>query len=98
MAYKNARDILPAELIEEIQKYVQGEQLYIPQKENVRAKWGKKSGARKAITFRNREIVNKYREGNSIEELAELFCLSDESIRKIIYSTSDQDIDSKHKR
>ena len=33
MKYKNANSILPAELIESIQKYVQGEYIYIPIKE-----------------------------------------------------------------
>lgn len=33
MKYKNAGAILPSKLIEEIQKYVQGEFLYIPKKD-----------------------------------------------------------------
>ena len=85
MNYKNAKDILPPELLKEIQNYVQGERIYIPQLENVRTTWGKKSGSRREITFRNNEILNKYKEGMTMDELAELFCLSNESIRKIIY-------------
>jgi Mor family transcriptional regulator len=85
LSYKNAKDILPPELLREIQNYVQGERIYIPQVENVRTKWGKKSGTREAITFRNKEIYQKYKEGLSIEELSDLFCLSVESIRKIVY-------------
>jgi Mor family transcriptional regulator len=83
--YKNAKDIFPPELLKEIQKYVQGERVYIPQLENVRTNWGKKSGSRLEITFRNNEIMKKYKEGLSMDELAELFCLSGESIRKIVY-------------
>ncbi len=86
MSYKNARDLLPPKLLEEVQKYVQGEQIYIPQKESVKRKWGAKSGARQQITFRNREIIKKFKDGHSIEQLAELFCLSDETVRKIVYS------------
>ncbi|WP_026477785.1 CD3324 family protein [Alkaliphilus transvaalensis] len=86
MNYKNAKDILPPELLKEIQNYVQGERIYIPQLENVRTTWGKKSGTREEITFRNNEILNKYKEGSTMDELAELFCLSNESIRKIIYN------------
>lgn len=85
MNYKNAKDIFPPELLQEIQKYVRGERIYIPQQENVRTNWGKKSGSREEITFRNNEILKKYRDGLAINELAELFCLSSESIRKIIY-------------
>ena len=33
MKYKNAAAVLPTELIEEIQKYIQGEFLYIPKKD-----------------------------------------------------------------
>lgn len=33
MKYKNAGEILPPELVEEIQKYVQGAFLYIPKKD-----------------------------------------------------------------
>jgi DNA-binding NarL/FixJ family response regulator len=83
--YKNAKDIFPPELLKEIQSYVQGERIYIPQLENVRTTWGNKSGSRSEITFRNNEIIKKYKDGLSMDEIAELFCLSSESIRKIIY-------------
>ncbi len=90
MSYRNAKCILPPELLAEVQKYVQGEQIYIPQQENKKVKWGKKSGAIKNISFRNKEILNKYKEGLSYEELAKIFFLSTESIRKIIYSQKDK--------
>lgn len=85
MNYKNAKDIFPPELLREIQNYVQGERIYIPQLDDVRLTWGTKSGAHQEITFRNAEIIKNYKEGLKIEELAQIFCLSDESIRKIVY-------------
>ncbi|KAB3531104.1 CD3324 family protein [Alkaliphilus serpentinus] len=85
MRYKNGRDLFPPELLKEIQKYVQGEKVYIPQTDENRAGWGEKSGGRIEISFRNGEIVKKYNEGFSIEDLGDLFCLSTETIRKIIY-------------
>lgn len=85
MNYKNAKDIFPPELLREIQNYVQGERIYIPQIDNVRLTWGSKSGSHEKITFRNAEIVKKYRQGSTIEELSEIFYLSSESIRKIVY-------------
>lgn len=85
MNYKNAKDIFPPELLKEIQNYVHGERIYIPQLDNVRTNWGNKSGSRQEITFRNNEILEKYRDGLNMDELAELFCLSSESIRKIVY-------------
>lgn len=87
MNYKNAKDIFPPELLREIQNYIHGERVYIPQLENMRTVWGNKSGSRQEITFRNNEITSKYKEGLNIDELAELFCLSPESIRKIVYKT-----------
>jgi Mor family transcriptional regulator len=83
--YKNAKDILPPELLREIQNYVQGERIYIPQLDNVRVTWGSKSGSHQEITFRNAEILSKYKDGLNIDELSEIFCLSTESIRKIVY-------------
>lgn len=85
MSYKNGKEIFPPELLREIQNYVQGERIYIPQLEDVRTSWGKKSGSREEITFRNNEILKKYEDGLNMDELAELFCLSTESIRKIVY-------------
>ena len=35
LKYKNANNILPAELIETIQQYVQGEYIYIPIKDKI---------------------------------------------------------------
>jgi len=85
LSYKNAKDIFPPELLREIQNYVQGERVYIPQLNNLRRSWGKKSGSKEEITFRNNEILKKYRDGLTIDELSELFCLGSESIRKIVY-------------
>ena len=84
MKYLNASDILPDELLKEIQKYVSGEAIYIPS--NVeRKKWGHGSGARLFYKQRNEEIRYKYSQKVSIEKLAEEYCLSTETIRKIVY-------------
>lgn len=85
MSYKNGREIFPPELLKEIQKYVQGERVYIPQLENVKETWGTKSGTREKITFRNMEIIKQYKQGSSIDELSDIFCLSVDTIKKIVY-------------
>lgn len=36
MKYENAKDILPAKLLEEVQKYVEGKVIYIPKMRNRR--------------------------------------------------------------
>ncbi|WP_425448999.1 CD3324 family protein [Dethiothermospora halolimnae] len=84
MKYKKASDILPDELLREVQKYIEGETLYIP-KEKKRRKWGERSGARKFFKERNEEIRNKFYHKTSLEELAEEYNLSTETIRKIVY-------------
>ena len=84
MKYKKASDILPDELLREVQKYIDGEALYIP-KSKARKKWGEGSGVRSFFLQRNEEIRNKFFHKVPIEELAEEYCLSYETIRKIVY-------------
>lgn len=84
MKYHKAEIILPKELIEELQKYVQAGYIYIPAKDQRRS-WGEVSGYRQELDKRNIVIREKYRSGISIEELAESYALSVSAIRKIIY-------------
>lgn len=84
MKYRNASDILPDELLKEIQKYAAGETLYIPSSDE-RKKWGQGSGAKQFYKQRNEEIRSKYFNKTSIDALAEAYNLSTETIRKIVY-------------
>ena len=84
MKYKKASDILPDELLREVQQYIDGESLYIP-KGKKRKKWGEDSGGRRFFLQRNEEIRFKFFHKVPIEELAEEYSLSYETIRKIIY-------------
>ena len=84
MKYRNASDILPDELLKEIQKYTSGEAIYIPNNTE-RKKWGQGSGARLFYKERNEEIKNKYYQKVSMDDLADEYCLSLETIRKILY-------------
>ncbi|GGG59426.1 CD3324 family protein [Paenibacillus radicis (ex Gao et al. 2016)] len=86
MKYISAETILPEDLLKEIQKYVQGRMVYIPNSAGSRKKWGEKSGNREYLRVRNGQIRQKFDEGLSIEQLSELFSLSPESIKKIVYS------------
>ncbi len=85
MKYINANAILPDVLVEELQKYVQAGYIYVPAKEEHHKSWGELSGYRKELEKRNRMIVSEYRQGSSVEELADRYCLSIYAIRKIIY-------------
>ncbi|MBO1624646.1 hypothetical protein COE15_11490 [Bacillus cereus] len=86
MKYVKAAAVLPENLIIEIQKYVQGETIYIPKQENTHYKWGTRSGGRKQLDERNRAIKYAFKSGVSIHQLAEEYFLSNETIKKIVYS------------
>ena len=85
MKYENAGDVLPEQLLREIQRYAAGKLLYVPAREEKRA-WGESSGYREQLQKRNRMIRNKYAHGMTVSELADEYFLSLDSIKKIIYS------------
>jgi len=85
MKYKNASDVLPEALLKEVQKYAAGETLYFP-KDREREKWGEVTGSRSFYRERNEEIRQKYLQKMSIAHIAEEYCLSIETIRKIVFS------------
>ena len=87
MKYENANNVLPPDLISEIQKYVAGKLLYIPQKNEPMA-WGSLSGTRQKLRKRNQRIYDEYRNGKGIGELSEEYFLSVDSIRKIVYGAN----------
>ena len=84
MKYRKASELFPDELLKEIQKYAAGELVYIP-KTGERNDWGEKSGARAYYLARNAEIRRKHLEGSTLEELAEDYGLSHDTIRRILY-------------
>ncbi|KAB2493418.1 CD3324 family protein [Priestia endophytica] len=86
MKYINANKVLPEKLIVEIQKYVQGETLYIPKTKTAYLKWGTSSGGRRILDRRNDAIKNSFISGSSIQQLAEEYYLSTETIKRIVYS------------
>ena len=86
MRYVKAKTFLPESLLKEIQKYIQGEYIYIPSQQSTRKRWGEKSGSRDYIQNRNISIRNKYKNGCTIKDLAEEFFLSVHSIKKIVYT------------
>ena len=85
MKYINANEILPDALVEELQKYVQAGYIYVPAKDEQHKAWGELSGYREELKRRNQMIVSEYRQGTSVEELADRYYLSIYAIRKIIY-------------
>ena len=84
MKYENAKDIFPASLLEEVQKYAEGKVIYIPKCTKTRG-WGEASGYREKLNKRNSLICNRYSVGRSILEIAEEFYLSPETVKKFVY-------------
>ena len=87
MKYINAAMLLPDELVKELQGYIRGGYIYVPAVHEQRKCWGELSGYRKELHQRNSRIIEEYKNGISIEELAEKYYLSVYTIRKIIYHT-----------
>ncbi len=81
MSYINANIILPKELINEIQKYVQGVNLYIPK---IPEKKKTDSCYQKELSERNKEIYQMFQSGNKVSELAKMYYLSEKSIYRIL--------------
>lgn len=85
MSYRNAEEILPVEILELIQQYVDGENIYIPRKSENRKTWGEGTQLKAELTARNREIYQGYLEGMKMAELADKYFLSEKSIQRIVY-------------
>lgn len=84
MEYKNAAQILPEKLLQEVQAYVDGGILYIP-KASSRKQWGIVNGSQRFYVTRNWEIKKLFREGTAITELSRQYGLAASTIKKIIY-------------
>ena len=85
MSYVNADEILPEDLVREIQRYVDGKVLYIPRKDENLLSWGEKNGTKDRLAKRNREIVSRYYSGVTVAELGIMYFLSEKRIRGIIH-------------
>ena len=82
MKYTNASSVLPQELVEMIQSYVQGEYLYIPIKEkNTEVS---QTDYKIELEKRDAHIFTKYLEGVGNRQLSQIYNLSESSIRRII--------------
>lgn len=84
MGYRKAEEILPLEVIELIQQYVDGENIYIPRKSENRQSWGSGTEIRQELYARNQQIYSDYLSGTDFSELAERYYLSVKSIQRIV--------------
>lgn len=84
VSYQKAIDVLPQEMIELIQKYIDGEYLYIPRKAESKKAWGEETQTRSELENRNQSIYRDYQNGKSVKQLAEHYFLSEKSIQRIV--------------
>ncbi|WP_349946975.1 CD3324 family protein [Lacrimispora sp. BS-2] len=84
MRYQKANEILPAELVELIQNYIDGEYVYIPRKQENKRTWGQRTGAREERKRRDISIYADYVSGICVKHLAERYYLSEKSIQRIV--------------
>ena len=94
MRYQKANEILPEELVELIQNYIDGEYVYIPRKQENKRTWGAGTGAREERKRRDRSIYNDYVSGFGVKNLAERYFLSEKSIQRIVLQEKKKDIGS----
>ena len=84
IGYIKAETVLPAEIIELIQQYVDGKNIYIPRKAASRQEWGTGTRIRQELLARNQQIYADYLAGSRTSELASKYCLSEKSIQRIL--------------
>ena len=84
MSYKNAAQVLPEELLRQVQKYADGEYLYIPRAAGAKRDWGTATAAKRELAERNIRIYRDYLAGTAIAVLAEKYFLAPKSIQRII--------------
>jgi len=85
MKYVKAQTVFPKSLLDEIQKYVQGELVYIPKSPVNYIKWGASTNTKKVIASRNENILQAFKAGTSIPALADIYNLTEDTIKKIVY-------------
>lgn len=84
MRYLRAKDILPAELLNQLQEYIDGAYLYIPRKNENRLAWGDRTQSKTETASRNREIYQRALEGEAAAQLAEAYFLTEKTVRRIL--------------
>ena len=84
MSYKKADELLPTELVRQIQQYVDGTSIYIPRRAENRRKWGCGTDFKAELTVRNLAIRKEHADGASTAALAAKYHLSKKHIQRIV--------------
>lgn len=84
MRYARAQDLIPAELLAQLQQYIDGAYLYVPRKQENRLSWGERTQSKRETAQRNAAIFEDAKRGDPIEVLAGRYFLSEKTIRRIL--------------
>jgi len=84
MGYIKAFEILPIEIIEQVQKYVDGGIIYIPKREGQKKSWGENTDTKRVLSIRNASIYADYDNGMTTRQISEKYFLAEKSIQRII--------------
>lgn len=85
MKYIRATEVLPAELLEEIQKFAGGCLIYVPNKPGLHRNWGEATDTKVMVKSRNISMINDRLAGFSVKEIAIRYHLSESTVKKIVY-------------
>ena len=77
MSYINIYDVLPKEIVEQIQEYVDGVN---------HKSWGSNTDTKQLVSSRNHQIRLEHQNGLTVSELAQKYFLAEKTIQKIVYS------------
>ena len=84
VSYIKAEEILPEELIRQIQEYADGVYIYIPRKPGTRHAWGQETDYKAELKARKDRIRSDYATGLGVTALSRKYHLSEKSIRRIL--------------
>lgn len=84
MSCQSGKNLLPKELLEQIQEYVDGRVIYIPKKREHKKHWGEGTDTKRLLTSRNNQICLDFQNGMSARQLSEKYFLSEKSIQRIL--------------
>lgn len=92
MSYRKTIELLPKELLEQVQEYVDGKVIYVPKKKANKKAWGENTDTREFLASRNRQICLDFQNGMNLEQLSEKYFLTKKSIQRIIKSSENAEI------
>ena len=73
MSYPKIYEVLPKDIILQIQDYIEGEVIYIPKRSENKKSWGDCTDTKEILSLRNKKIYYDYCDGISVQQLAQKY-------------------------